>query len=145
MIQKQFKFIDYIDYVITYYDLENEEDNYDKGVKDVKDYLYSGDVLVGISAAGGAKYIIGALETAKKVGFQTVGIFDRYNFGQERLKKFSDIYLDENQTLDCLIAMIDNKQRKNVLYTNMITNQAGVLLVVLTSLYAPFGRSFALK
>ena len=52
---------------------------------------------------------VGAIRTAKKAGFQTVGIFDRYNFGQERLKKFSDIYLDENQTLDCLIAMIDNK------------------------------------
>jgi HAD superfamily hydrolase (TIGR01509 family) len=50
-----------------------------------------------------------ALETAKKAGFQTVGIFDRYNFGQERLKKSSDIYLDENQTLDCLISMIGDQ------------------------------------
>jgi len=47
-----------------------------------------------------------ALETAKKAGFQTVGIFDRYNFEQERLKKASDIYLDEHQSLECMISMI---------------------------------------
>ena len=47
-----------------------------------------------------------ALETAKKAGFQTVGVFDRYNFEQERLKKASDIYLDEHQSLDCLISTI---------------------------------------
>ncbi len=47
-----------------------------------------------------------ALETAKKAGFQTVGIFDRYNFEQERLKNASDVYLDENQTFDDLIARI---------------------------------------
>ena len=48
-----------------------------------------------------------ALETAKKVGFQTVGIFDQYNFEQERLKKVSDIYLDKDQSLDSLISMIN--------------------------------------
>ena len=47
-----------------------------------------------------------ALETAKKVGFQTVGIYDRYNFGHDRLKKAADIYLDEGQSLDELIGMI---------------------------------------
>ena len=47
-----------------------------------------------------------ALETAKKAGFQTVGIFDRYNFEQERLKKASDIYLDGEQPLDSLIPLI---------------------------------------
>lgn len=53
---------------------ENEEDNYDKGVADVKDVLKKGDVLVGISAAGGAKYILAALDTAKKIGCTTVCI-----------------------------------------------------------------------
>jgi len=53
---------------------ESEEDNYDKGCADVENYLQAGDVLVGISAAGGAKYIIGALETAKKIGCITVCI-----------------------------------------------------------------------
>ena len=47
-----------------------------------------------------------ALETAKRAGFQTVGVFDRYNFGQERLKAAADLYLNERQTLDALIATI---------------------------------------
>ena len=49
-----------------------------------------------------------ALETAKKVGFHTVGIFDQYNFEQERLKNASDIYLDKEQTLDTLINIIES-------------------------------------
>ncbi len=47
-----------------------------------------------------------ALETAKAVGFQTVGVFDRYNFGHDRLEKASDIYLDEQHTLNDLIGRI---------------------------------------
>ena len=53
---------------------ENEEDNYDKGINDVKDLLTDKDVLVGISAAGGAKYILGALTEAKRKGCTTVCI-----------------------------------------------------------------------
>lgn len=47
-----------------------------------------------------------ALETAKTAGFQTVGIFDQYNFEHERLKNASDIYINEHQTLDSLIGVI---------------------------------------
>lgn len=47
-----------------------------------------------------------ALETAKKAGFQTVGIYDKYNLEQTRLKNASDIYLDATQTLDCLIPLV---------------------------------------
>lgn len=53
---------------------ENEEDNFEKGVNEVKELLKAGDVLVGISAAGGAKFILGALETAKSMGCTTVCI-----------------------------------------------------------------------
>jgi N-acetylmuramic acid 6-phosphate etherase len=53
---------------------ENEEDNYEKGVNDVKDILNKNDILVGISAAGGAKYILAALETAKNIGCTTICI-----------------------------------------------------------------------
>ena len=53
---------------------ENAEDIYENGVKDVEDLLNPGDVLVGISAAGGAKYVVGALETAKKLGCVTVAV-----------------------------------------------------------------------
>lgn len=53
---------------------ENEEDKYESGVRDVKDVLEANDVLVGISAAGGAKYIVGALEEAKRIGCTTVAL-----------------------------------------------------------------------
>lgn len=48
-----------------------------------------------------------ALETAKAAGFQTVGIYDRCNFEQERLRNASDIYLDKTQPLSALIPLIN--------------------------------------
>ena len=48
-----------------------------------------------------------ALETAKAVGLRTVGIFDRYNFGQDRLRAASEIYLGEGESLATLIASIE--------------------------------------
>jgi len=53
---------------------ENEEDKYEKGIADVEGILNENDVLVGISAAGGAKYILGALDTAKAKGCTTVAV-----------------------------------------------------------------------
>ncbi len=47
-----------------------------------------------------------ALETAKKIGFQTVGIYDKYNYEQDRLKKASSIYLHQGQTLRELVEKI---------------------------------------
>lgn len=49
-----------------------------------------------------------ALETARAAGFQTVGLFDRYSFNQDRLRAASDIYMDETQTLSDLIPHINN-------------------------------------
>ena len=53
---------------------EGGEDSYENGVLDVKDRLRAGDVVVGISAAGGAKYVLGALDAAKEMGCVTVGV-----------------------------------------------------------------------
>ena len=54
---------------------ENQEDSYESGVKDVKDINLSGkDCLIGLSVAGGAKYVLGAVEYAKEIGAVTVGI-----------------------------------------------------------------------
>lgn len=41
-----------------------------------------------------------ALETASKAGFKTVGIYDKYNYGQDRAKKVSDIYIEYGETLE---------------------------------------------
>ena len=54
---------------------ENEEDKYEKGVEIVKQYgIEEGDVVVGISAAGNAAFVVGALEKAKEIGCVTVGL-----------------------------------------------------------------------
>ena len=44
-----------------------------------------------------------ALESAKNAGFMTVGVYDKYNYCQERLKAASNVYIDENSTLEELI------------------------------------------
>ena len=53
---------------------EGGEDSFENGVRDVEDRLRAGDVIVGISAAGGAKYVLGALSRAKELGCVTVGL-----------------------------------------------------------------------
>lgn len=54
---------------------ESQEDDGAHGVADLKEKnLTSRDVVVGISAAGGAAYVVGALEYAKSLGCTTVGI-----------------------------------------------------------------------
>ena len=40
-----------------------------------------------------------AIETAGKAGFKTVGIYDKYNFGLDRIAKLSTIYIDDGETL----------------------------------------------
>ena len=58
-----------------FYAGENEEDKYENGVEDIKKYGVScGDVVVGISAAGNAAYVLGALEAAKNLDCVTVGL-----------------------------------------------------------------------
>lgn len=44
-----------------------------------------------------------AIETASKAGFKTVGIYDRYNFGQEKIKEIANEYIADGETLLKLI------------------------------------------
>lgn len=54
---------------------ENREDDPDASVAELKEYGLNGkDVVVGISAAGGAAYVLNALAYAKSLGCTTVGI-----------------------------------------------------------------------
>ena len=48
-----------------------------------------------------------ALETARKAGFGTVGIYDAHNYSQDRLKAASQIYLGEGQTWEDLIPLVN--------------------------------------
>ena len=59
---------------------EAEEDSYESGIKDLKDkHLTSNDVVVGISASGNARYIVGALDYANELGCATIGITSNEN------------------------------------------------------------------
>lgn len=40
-----------------------------------------------------------AIETAVSIGMPTVGIYDRFNFGQERIKEIATEYIGEGETL----------------------------------------------
>ncbi|MBO5652746.1 MAG: HAD family hydrolase, partial [Clostridia bacterium] len=51
-----------------------------------------------------------ALETAKRIGCHTVGIFDKNNFGQDRLCAASEIYLAEGEGFDTLIPQVTLKK-----------------------------------
>lgn len=54
---------------------ENEEDKYENGYNTIKEHnVQAPDVVVGLSAAGNAKYVVGALNAAKEIGCVTVGI-----------------------------------------------------------------------
>ena len=55
--------------------VEGAEDDYNRGACDISAYkLTERDSVVGISVAGGAKYVIGAIEAAKACGALTVGL-----------------------------------------------------------------------
>ena len=54
---------------------ENREDDPEASVAELKEYNLNGkDVVVGISAAGGAAYVLNAMAYAKSLGCTTVGI-----------------------------------------------------------------------
>lgn len=44
-----------------------------------------------------------AIETATKIGVKTVGIYDKYNFGHEKMKKIATEYISENEDFTKLI------------------------------------------
>ncbi len=59
---------------------ENQEDNEESGRADVLSHgLTKGDVLVGISVAGGAAYVVGALHTAKELGATAIALTSNEN------------------------------------------------------------------
>ena len=59
---------------------EGGEDNAEAAVRDISAYgLCENDVVIGISAAGGAAYVVGALEYANKAGCATVAITSNEN------------------------------------------------------------------
>lgn len=44
-----------------------------------------------------------AIVTATKIGMPTVGIYDRFNYGQEHIKSIATKYIEEGENLTTLI------------------------------------------
>jgi N-acetylmuramic acid 6-phosphate etherase len=54
--------------------VEGAEDDAEEGARTMRDHLAPEDVVVGISASGGARYVVAALEQARAIGALTVAI-----------------------------------------------------------------------
>ena len=74
------------------YSIENSEDNEKLALKDLKKFKPTPkDIIVGISAGGGPKYVLTILEQAQKLGCKTIGITSN---PEAKLKAFSDIFIN---------------------------------------------------
>lgn len=54
--------------------VEGAEDDAEEGARAMHDHVAPGDVVVGISASGGARYVVAALERARSIGALTIAI-----------------------------------------------------------------------
>lgn len=54
--------------------VEGAEDDAQEGEREMRDHVKAGDALVGISASGGAPYVLGAVRAARSIGAWTLGI-----------------------------------------------------------------------
>ena len=71
--------------------IEGAEDNYEQGKIDLENSgADENDVVVGISASGNPKWLIGVLESAKAKGISTIGIACNQ---QAKIKNLSDIFI----------------------------------------------------
>src|SRR2546423_12924599 len=54
--------------------VEGAEDDAGAGARDAREWIHSGDVAVGVSASGRARYVIAALVMAREIGARTVAL-----------------------------------------------------------------------
>jgi len=54
--------------------IEGAEDDGDAGEREMRDHVKAGDAVVGLSASGGAPYVVRALEAAREIGAWTLGV-----------------------------------------------------------------------
>ena len=74
------------------YSVENSEDSAELGLQDIASFAPTpDDVVVGISANGGPRYVLAVLEQAQKCGSKTIGISSN---PEAKLQKFSDIFIN---------------------------------------------------
>ena len=74
------------------FSIENSEDSEELGLQDLQTFSPTPqDIIVGISAGGGPKYVLTILEKAQKLGCKTIGISSN---PKAKLQKFSDIFIN---------------------------------------------------
>ncbi len=54
--------------------VEGAEDDAEEGARAMEGHVAAGDVVVGISASGGARYVVAALERARSIGALTIAV-----------------------------------------------------------------------
>lgn len=74
------------------FSVENAEDSAELALQDLKTFTPKPqDIIVGISAGGGPRYVLTILEGAQKLGCKTIGISSN---PEAKLQKFSDIFIN---------------------------------------------------
>lgn len=74
------------------FSIENSEDSAELAFEDLKNFNPGPkDIVVGISANGGPRYVLAVLEEAQKRGCKTIGISSN---PEAELRKFSDIFIN---------------------------------------------------
>lgn len=74
------------------FSVENSEDNSQLGIQDLQTFNPSPhDVVVGISANGGPRYVLAVLQKAREKGCKTIGISSN---PEAKLQEFSDIFIN---------------------------------------------------
>ena len=74
------------------FSIENSEDSAELGFQDLQSFNPSpNDIIVGISAGGGPRYVLTVLEEAQKLGCTTIGISSN---PEAKLQQFSDIFIN---------------------------------------------------
>jgi N-acetylmuramic acid 6-phosphate etherase len=54
--------------------VEGAEDDAEAGEREMREHVHAGDAVVGISASGGAPYVLGAMRAAQSIGAWTLGV-----------------------------------------------------------------------
>ncbi len=74
------------------FSIENSEDSAELGLQDLADFNPTiNDVVVGVSANGGPRYVLAVMEEAQKHGVKTIGISSN---PEAKLKEVSDIFIN---------------------------------------------------
>jgi N-acetylmuramic acid 6-phosphate etherase len=54
--------------------VEGAEDDAEAGAREMRGHVKAGDAVVGVSASGGAPYVLGAIQAAREIGAWTLGV-----------------------------------------------------------------------